>query len=116
MTWLRHAPECRCDGANVYVRFDLDPKEFPGGPRSLAWKAGDMQTTTPSTTKPSITCTIPRGVFENRTRVELQILGAARGTEPVFEWTQFPVLAESSFKARMDTGAPELVLEKQAEG
>ena len=111
MGWLRGQPQCRCEGARVQVQLDLDTDHLPGGPHCAEWTAGDLHTSTPSTTRPSITCSLPRALFENRSRVELQILRAAGSQEPVYPWTQFPVLAQTSFRARMDTEQPELVPE-----
>jgi len=108
-SWLRGAPKCRREGRMVYVTLNLAPSALKK-PASVAWSAGGLHATTPRITGPVVTCCIPYGVFEHRAMVKLELLDSSESEQPILAWTQFPVLAETSFQAGLEAGAPTLHL------
>ena len=91
--WLRGAPRCRVEGSMVYITLALDLSRVTG-PTCLAWSAGGLHATTPRTKGSSVTCCVPRGVFDHRALIRLQLIHSAEADSPVFAWTQIPVLEE----------------------
>jgi len=91
----------------VYVTFALPPVAL-FRPACLAWSAGCMHATTPRIKTTSITCGIPRNIFELGARVTLQVLDYAASEETVRAWTQIPVLEETVFRAGIMAGSPVL--------
>ncbi len=102
--WLCGSPTCRSEGSTVHVTLPLGPAAL-SRPACLAWSAGPLHATTPRIRDTSVTCSIPRGVFEYGGRVTLQIL-AYGSSDHVRAWTQIPVLQESVFRASMSAGEP----------
>jgi hypothetical protein len=105
--WLRSAPRCRTEGSMVYVTLLLEPGKLTG-PACVAWSAGGLHATTPKIKGQSVTCCVPRGIFEHRALMRLQMLGSAESDRPVLPWTQIPVLEETLFRAEMVGGRPVL--------
>lgn len=106
--WLQGSPACRSEGPIVYVTLALDPGVVTA-PACLAWSTHGLHATTPRIIGESVTCGIPRGIFEHRARVTLQILDCGALEKPVYPWTQIPVLREAVFRADMAAGDPILV-------
>ena len=107
MQWLRRAPRCRNEGAVVSVTLALESSRVTG-PACVAWSAGGLGATTPRIDGSSVTFRVPRGVFERRTLMRLELIGSAESEIPVFAWTQIPVLEETMFRAEMVSGRPVL--------
>jgi hypothetical protein len=107
--WLRGAPRCRLEGSMVYITLILEPSRV-SGPACLAWSAGGLHATTPRMSGPSVTCCVPRGVFDHGSLLRLQLLRYAEADSPVFAWTQIPVLEETVYRAEMVAGRPVLAL------
>jgi hypothetical protein len=105
--WLRGMPRCRTEGSMVYVTLVLEPSRVTG-PASVAWSAGGLHATTPKIKGPTVTCCVPRGVFEHRALMRLQMLSSAEPDGPVLAWSQIPVLEETMFRAEMVAGRPVL--------
>lgn len=105
--WLRGMPRCRMEGSMVYVTLTLEPSRA-GGPACVAWSAGGLHATTPKIKGPSITCCVPRGIFERKALMQLQMIGSGDSDSPIFAWTQIPVLEETMFRAEMVSGTPVL--------
>ena len=61
--WLRGMPRCKTEGSMVYVTVVLDPDRVTG-PACMAWSAGGLHATTPKIRGTSVTCCMPRGLFE----------------------------------------------------
>lgn len=95
------------EGSMVYVTLALESSRA-GGPACVAWSAGGLHATTPKIKGSSVTCCVPRGIFEHRALVQLQMIGSADSDSPVFAWTQIPVLEETMFRADMVSGGPVL--------
>jgi hypothetical protein len=91
----------------VYITLAIEPSRL-AGPACVGWSAGGMHATTPKLKGSSVTCCVPRGLFEHRALVRLQMIGSAESDGPVFAWTQIPVLAETMFRAEMVSGRPVL--------
>jgi hypothetical protein len=105
--WLRGAPRCHTEGSMVYITLALEPSRLTV-PACVAWSAGGLHATTPKLKGSSVTCCVPRGVFEHRALLRLQMIGSAESDSPVLAWTQIPVLAETMFRAEMVSGRPVL--------
>jgi hypothetical protein len=105
--WLRGTPRCRTEGSVVYITLTLEPSRVHG-PICLAWSAGGLHATTPRIVGSSVTCCVPRGMFDHRALIRLQLVRAAETDSPVFAWTQFPVLEETLYRAEMVAGRPVL--------
>lgn len=105
--WLRATPRCRIVGSMAYVTLSLEPDRLTG-PACVAWSAGGLHATTPRTEDTSVTCCVPRGIFEHHALLRLQLIGTAESDRPVFAWTQIPVLEETLFRAEMVSGRPVL--------
>ena len=91
----------------VYVTLVPEPSAVTG-PASVAWSAGGLHATTPKIKGPSVTCCVPRGVFEQRALMRLQLVSSAESDKPILAWTQIPVLEETMFRAEMVAGRPAL--------
>ena len=91
----------------VYVTLVLEPGAATG-PASVAWSAGGLHATTPRIKGPSVTCCVPRGIFEHRALMQLQLVSSAESDKPIRAWTQIPVLEETMFRAQMAAGRPVL--------
>jgi hypothetical protein len=109
MQWLRGAPRCRTEGSVVRVTLALEASRMTG-PACIAWSAGGLHATTPKIDGSSVTFCVPRGVFEYRTLMRLELIGSAESEIPVFAWTQIPVLEETMLRAEMVSGRPVLSL------
>ena len=105
--WLRGLPACRRDGGMVYVTLALEPTRVEG-PVSVGWSAGGLHATTPRVSCCTAICCIPRGVFDGRALVRLELLDSTGPDGPVLAWTQFPVLGETVFRAGFEAGLPTL--------
>ena len=92
----------------VHVTFDLDQDEEAGGARYVSWKAGGMEGWTRKAAGSSVTCRIPKDLFQQGTLVKLEILPACDSTTPVLSWTHIPALGEASLWAHIVDGAPVL--------
>jgi hypothetical protein len=103
--WLHGMPRCRMEGSMVYVPLVLEPSGVTG-PACVAWSAGGLRATTPKIKGSSVACCVPRGLFENRALVRLQMIGSAESDNPILAWTQIPVLKETMFRAEMVAGRP----------
>ena len=105
--WLRGTPRCKTEGSMVYVTLVLEPDRITR-PACVAWSAGGLHATTPKIRGTSVTCCIPRGLFEHRALMRLQMIGAAESDGPILAWTQIPVLEETRFRAELVAGRPAL--------
>jgi len=100
----------------VYVTLDLNPDEVPPGLWCLRWGAGGLEGFTPPTSHLSLTCCLPRGIFEHQALVKLAFLPAYPSEHVVLAWTHIPVLGEASFRAQLIGGAPVLEPVKEERG
>ncbi len=103
--WLRGSPRCRTHGSMVYVTLTLDPDRI-ATPVSVAWSAGGLHATTPRIKSTTVTCCVPRGIFEHHALMRLQLVGSAEQEKPIMAWTQIPVLEEALFRTQMIAGRP----------
>jgi hypothetical protein len=108
MGWLQGVPQCRCEGPLVSVTLDLDPEEIPSAPRYLVWSATGLTASTSKSSDRSMSCCLPRGIFERRTLVKLELLPAYPSDRVVRAWTHIPTLGQATFHARMLEGKPVL--------
>jgi hypothetical protein len=93
----------------VYVVVALETS-LASGPVFIGWCGGGLHATTPGVQGSSVTCRIPRRLFEDRALLRLQLIGSAESEGPVFAWTQIPVLGEAVFRAEMMWDRPILSL------
>ena len=105
--WLREVPRCQTEGSVVCVTVSLDSSPSYG-PVSVALRAEGLHAMTPPVEGSSATCRVPRRLFEERALLRLQLIGSAQSEDPVFAWTQIPVLGEAAFRAEMMWGRPVL--------
>lgn len=92
----------------VYVTLVLERDKLTGHP-CLAWSVQGLHATTPRISDDTVTCALPRGIFEHRARVRLQILDSPAPGQPAQPWTQLPVLEETLFQADIVDGKPVLM-------
>jgi hypothetical protein len=106
--WLQGAPHCRTEGSKVHVTLALEPGRA-NNPVCIAWSADGLHATTPMVKGSSVTCYVPRGVFDRGALMRVQVIGLAETESLVFAWTQIPVLEETMFRAEMVWGRPVLL-------
>lgn len=105
--WLRKSPRCRTRGSAVQVTFALEASLIDG-PSCMEWSAEGLHATTPRIDGSSVTCCVPRTLFEHGAVMRVQVIDLADGESPIFEWTQIPALHEATFRARIVAGRPTL--------
>jgi hypothetical protein len=84
----------------VYVTLVLEPSKV-NRPACIGWSAGGLHATTPRIKGSTVTCCVPRGLFEHRALMRFEMIGSDESDRPILEWTQIPVLEETMFRAEM---------------